>query len=252
MIDVHMHLPDEGPVDIKQLFREAREAGMKGFVLAGTGLEDSIQYADVAEQEDGVYSTVGVHPHESLKFRPEQMEKIRELVKRPRVVAVGEIGCDFYYDIAPEEAQTAVLVEMLRLANESGKPIVLHCREGFRQCYSLVKEHYDCSRPILVHSFTGTLEEQDAWLELGAYMSFNGMVTFKKADNVRQILSRMPKDRILLETDSPWLAPEPHRGRSNSPKYVPIIAERIGFELGMTREEVDRITTENARRMFGL
>lgn len=251
MFDVHLHLSDE-VTDVPAFFADARSAGVHRFLLAGTSLKDCPGYVALSESEPGVYACVGVHPHDSEGYVPEMAAQFRDWLKGERVVAVGEIGLDFFYDFAPVERQKEVFVEFLKLSNEVSKPVVIHCREAFDVCYPLVKEFYDLSRPFLIHSFTGSLEEQARWLELGAYISYNGMVTFKKADNVRAALAEMPLDRLLLETDSPYLAPVPKRGTPNSPANLPLTASRIAQERGLAENDLVSITTENALRLFNI
>ena len=180
------------------------------------------------------------------------MPKLREWLKEPGVVAIGEVGLDAHYEEPFADEQESCFRAMLRLADETNTPVVIHSRDAFERCYRIVGECLAKDHPIQVHSFADTPRELDLWLERNAVFSYNGMVTFKKAENIRTTLRLVPLDRLLLETDAPYLTPTPFRGQPNSSKYIPLIAQRIADERSLTLDEVAKITTENARRFFRL
>ncbi len=250
LFDTHLHLSKE--IDPVPFFGEARAQEVGLFLVAGTSSEDGEYVSSLADPEAGVYAAVGVHPHSAEKFATEELSVFRAWLSLPGVVAVGEIGLDFYYDFSPRLKQERVFATFLELAAELRKPVIIHCREAFAQCYQLVKEGFPRELPFVVHSFTGTVAEAEQWLELGALLSFNGMVTFKKADNIRTALEAVPHDRLLLETDSPYLAPVPYRGKTNTPAFLPVIAESVARQLQLETEQLACLTTANACRLFGI
>ncbi|NLF93921.1 MAG: TatD family hydrolase [Oligosphaeraceae bacterium] len=250
LFDTHLHLSPED--DAAAVLSAARAVGVGEFLLAGTALSDGLAVSALAGSEPGVYAAVGVHPHAAASFAAGDLPQFRTLLSRPGVVAVGEIGLDYHYDFSPREVQRQVLALFLELAAELHRPVVIHCREAFADCHALVQRHLPGGAPFVVHSFTGTPEECRLWQELGAYISVNGMVTFTKADNIRAFLPLVQPERLLLETDSPYLAPVPYRGRTNCPAYLPAVAQRVAQELGLELSALAELTTANARRFFAL
>ncbi|MFA6930278.1 MAG: TatD family hydrolase [Lentisphaeria bacterium] len=248
--DSHLHLA--GDIAAEPFFSEARAKGVSRFLVAGTSLEDGNFLCNLANPEAGIYVAVGMHPHAAAQFAVADLPGFRNWLQLPGVVAVGEIGLDFYYDFSPRADQERVFTTFLELAAEVKKPVIIHCREAFAPCFELVSEYYAVGLPFVVHSFTGTVAEAEQWLRLGAYLSFNGMVTFKKADNIRSALAVVPQDRLLLETDSPYLAPVPYRGKTNTPAFLPAVAEKVAQELHMEVDELAALTTANACRLFGI
>jgi TatD DNase family protein len=250
LFDTHLHLSPE--VAAAPFFTAARSRGVALFLVAGTSSEDGAFVCSLADPDMGVYAAVGVHPHSAKEFQDSDLSLFRDWLALPGVVAVGEVGLDFHYDFSPRLDQERVFAVFLELAAELRKTVVIHCREAFAQCHKLVKDYFPRGLPFVVHSFTGTVSEAEKWLELDAYLSFNGMVTFKKADNIRAALAAVPHNRLLLETDSPYLAPVPYRGKSNTPAYLPEIADRVAQELDMECEQLAKLTTDNARRLFSI
>lgn len=247
--DSHFHL--ESPDCAPTVLQEARTAGVTGGVLAGTGREDSFRYAQIAAQTPGFYATAGVHPHEA-ETHGTSTDWIIPLLDLPAVVAVGEIGLDYYYDHSPRERQRATFQALLEVAVQRQTPVVIHCRDAYDDCLDVLRPFGNTLPPLLVHSYTGSVEWAVKAMELDAYFSFNGIVTFKNGQNVRDVLAVLPMSRVLLETDAPYLAPAPHRGKRNRPAYVAHIAERIAEERGLPLEDVAHQTTANACAFFGL
>lgn len=251
LFDTHLHLSADA--DSASFLAAARGAGVSRFLLAGTSLAGSRAMLSLAGAHcPGVFAAAGVHPHEAAAFQPDELPEFAALLADPLVVAVGEIGLDFHYDFSPRECQGRVFAAFLDLAVRLDKPVVIHCREAFDACHRAVLEIHGGRTPLIIHSFTGTPDEAEQWLAVGAYLSYNGMVTFQRADNIRASLAVVPPDRLLLETDSPYLAPVPFRGKPNCSAYLPYVAARIAQERQTSMEEIARLTTANARRAFRL
>lgn len=252
--DTHTHLPDGATSEeAETILAEAAAAGVKNLLLAGTSVGDAAVYLPIVATHTGIYTSVGVHPEACRGFNETaDMPKLRGWLKEPGVVAIGEVGLDAHYEEPFADEQESCFRAMLRLADETNTPVVIHSRDAFERCYRIVGECLAKEHPIQVHSFADTPRELDLWLERNAVFSYNGMVTFKKAENIRTTLRLVPLDRLLLETDAPYLTPTPFRGQPNSSKYIPLIAQRIADERSLTLEEVAKITTENARRFFRL
>lgn len=252
--DTHTHLPDGATSEeAETILAEAAAAGVKNLLLAGTSVDDAAVYLPIVATHTGIYTSVGVHPEACRSFNEAtDMPKLRGWLKEPGVVAIGEVGLDAHYEEPFADEQESCFRAMLRLADETNTPVVIHSRDAFERCYRIVGECLAKDHPIQVHSFADTPRELDLWLERNAVFSYNGMVTFKKAENIRTTLRLVPQDRLLLETDAPYLTPTPFRGQPNSSKYIPLIAQRIADERSLTLDEVAKITTENARRFFRL
>lgn len=252
--DTHTHLPDGATSEeAETILAEAAAAGVKNLLLAGTSVDDAAVYLPIVATHTGIYTSVGVHPEACRGFNETaDMPKLRGWLKEPGVVAIGEVGLDAHYEEPFADEQESCFRAMLRLADETNTPVVIHSRDAFERCYRIVGECLAKDHPIQVHSFADTPRELDLWLERNAVFSYNGMVTFKKAENIRTTLRLVPLDRLLLETDAPYLTPTPFRGQPNSSRYIPLIAQRIADERNLTLEEVAKITTENARRFFRL
>lgn len=252
--DTHTHLPDGATSEeAETILAEAAAAGVKNLLLAGTSVGDAAVYLPIVATYPGIYTSVGVHPEACRGFNEAtDIPRLRGWLKEPGVVAIGEVGLDAHYEEPFADEQESCFRAMLRLADETNTPVVIHSRDAFERCYRIVGECLAKDHPIQVHSFADTPRELDLWLERNAVFSYNGMVTFKKAENIRTTLRLVPLDRLFLETDAPYLTPTPFRGQPNSSKYVPLIAQRIADERSLTLEEVAKITTENARRFFRL
>ena len=248
--DTHLHLkPNDSAAAV---FAAARACQVTRFVVVGADFASSAGAADlVAAGEPGVYATVGIHPHDAKDFTGD-LTPFRRWLAQPGVVAVGEIGLDYYYHHSPKEVQIPVFRQFLELALELDKPVVIHCRDAVPDLLAVLAETWKPGHPFEVHSFTGTVPEVERILELGALVSFNGMVTFAKSDNIRDLVRAVPLDRMLLETDAPYLTPDPFRKHRNEPKYIPVVAARVAEVKGVSLEELADTTCANARRFFRL
>ncbi len=227
----------------------ARAAGVRGFVVPGTKLEDAPQAVAIAQQNDDVWAAVGFHPHDAKDCDDAAFAEISRLAREERVVAVGEIGLDYHYDHSPREVQRAVFERHIELAKELDKPVIVHNRESTEDMVEILAR--SGARGVL-HSYTESLDIARKLVDLGYYISFSGIVTFRNADPLREVARGLPHDRVLIETDTPYLAPVPFRGRDNEPAYVVKIAELLAQLWGVPLERVAEQTTANFERVFSV
>jgi TatD DNase family protein len=257
LIDSHCHLDNKAfDEDRDAVLDAARAAGVEGFLAIGTGdgppdLEVAVRLADAYPD---IWATVGVHPHDAAKTDDGTVAELRELCAHPKVIGIGEIGLDYHYDHSPREVQRRVFVEQLALAEELKLPIAIHTREAWEDTLDLLRTHWaPAGLPGIMHCFTGTAEQAQACLDMGFYISMAGVVTFKRNDDLREAAKIVPADRLLVETDSPFLTPEPYRKiRRNEPKFVVDTAGRVAEIRGEEFADLARSTTANFRRLFGL
>jgi TatD DNase family protein len=253
LIDSHCHLDDHAfDADRAEVLERAREAGVEMALAIGSGdgppdLEAAIRLADTIPW---VYATVGVHPHEARKADPASLANLRRLCSHPRVLAVGEIGLDYHYDHSPREVQRDVFVAQMEIAQEAGKPIVIHTREAWDDTLELLRGHWQGQG--IMHCFGGSDEQAKQALDLGFYISFSGILTFPKAEGLRQTAARLPLDRILVETDCPYLAPVPRRGKRNEPAFVVETVRALGRARGLAEEDAAAATARNFLNLFQL
>jgi len=256
-IDSHAHIEGrEFDADREAVIRRALDAGVEIIVCVGDGEIAADSHAAafrLADQYPFIYTTVGVHPHEARLLDGEMYAKLADLSQHPKVIAWGEIGLDYHYDNSPREVQRDAFKKQLRMARERRLPVVIHTREAEADTLGLLdREWKDSGLGGVVHCFTGTRAFAEAAIERGFLISFSGVVTFKKAEDLRDTARNLPLDRILIETDSPFLAPIPHRGKRNEPAYVVETAGCIGGLRGVAREEVGLVTSVNFKRLFKL
>jgi TatD DNase family protein len=253
LVDSHCHLDDEKfAADFGAVLDRARAAGVERMMAIGTGsgppdLEVALRLAGA---HDCFYATVGVHPHDASKATRASFDRLRELTAHPKVLAIGEIGLDYHYDFSPRDVQQEVFREQLRLAAESGKPVVIHTREAWEDTLRLIDERPPSA--LIMHCFTGGAEEARQCLERGFYLSFGGVLTFPKGENVREAARIAPEDRLLVETDAPYLAPVPHRGKRNEPAFLVATVKKLAEVRGFDDEQAAQLTTRNFERLFGL
>ena len=256
-IDSHAHIEtDDFDADRDEVIRRALDCGVEIIVDVGDGdvAKDSHAAAfRLAGEYPFIYTTVGVHPHEARLLDAELYARLCDLSAHPKVIAWGEIGLDYHYDNSPREVQRDAFRKQLAAARERRLPAVIHTREAEADTLEILKQEWGASNlPGVIHCFTGTRQFAEAAIGLGFYISFSGVVTFKTADELRQTAAALPIDRLLIETDSPFLAPVPHRGRRNEPAYVVEVARQIALLRDMSVEDVGRVTTENFKRLFGV
>lgn len=255
LIDTHTHLDDARfDSDRDTVIARAREAGVDAFVTIGCDLATSQAAVSLADRYPCIYATVGVHPHEVKQISDSWYDDLRRLAQHHKVVAYGEIGLDYHYNYSPPKLQRDRFREQICLARELGLPIVIHTREAQEDTIKILKEEKGSEVGGVFHCFSG-----DAWLakdalDMGFYLSFSGVVTFQNATMLRDIVKTVAMDRILVETDCPYLTPAPHRGKRNEPAHVKLVAEKIAELKGLTEpmnmDEIGQMTSQNARRLF--
>jgi len=248
LIDSHCHLQSLPPDERERALDLARERGVQGFLVPAIKLDDADDVLALCHKHPDVWCALGVHPHDASTWREGDKERLRGLLSDPKAVAVGECGLDFYYDHSPREVQIWVMREQWDLAAELGLPVVVHNRDSNEEMLAVVRELPDLKANF--HSFAGGLDMARELIGRGHYLGLSGMITFPKADNVREVISILPPDRCLVETDTPYLAPLPYRGKPNRPAYVVEIAGRLAQETGETVEQVWERTGENFFRLF--
>jgi len=254
LVDTHAHLDEEAfEVDRALAVARAAASGIVRIITIGTTAQASRRSVEIAREFRAVYAAVGIQPNYAAQARAGDWEEIENLAREAKVVAIGETGLDRYWDYAPFEVQIDYFQRHIDLAQRLDKPFVVHCREAEADVVSQLAEA--ASRGPLrgvMHSFTGSLETARACLDLGLYISFAGMLTYKKSQPLRDLVGQLPLDRILVETDSPYLAPQPMRGKRNEPAFVRVTANCLAELAGISQDELSRRTTANACRLFGL
>lgn len=251
LIDSHAHLDDKRfGGDLDAVIARAREAGVGFIICAGVDLESSRRCIELAARYAGVYATAGVHPHEAARAPRGYTDALRALAALPKVTALGEMGLDYHYDHSPRRIQREVFAAQLALARELDAAVVVHSRKADEDTYRILAE--SGVRRAVLHCFSGNWRQAQRYLELGFYISLSGVVTFPKSADTRAVAAKVPSDRLMLETDAPYLAPVPRRGRRNEPAYVRHTAEAVAGMRGVTLEELARQTTANVRRFFGM
>ena len=257
-VDSHAHI--DGPefdADREEIIQRAHAAGVSAILNVGTGDPHSGAFEraiELGRSHQTVYTAIGTHPHDARFYDDAAEEKMRSLIQSgERVVAWGEIGLDFHYDNSPRDVQIAVFKRQLRAARDLNLPVIIHTREAEAETIDILKTDYDgADRRGIFHCFSGSEYLAKRALEIGFMISFSGIVTFKKADELRNIARQVPLDRLLIETDCPYLTPVPHRGKRNEPAYVVEVARCLAALHGLEIEELGHITTENFMRFFGL
>lgn len=259
LVDTHCHIDfDAYDDDRDAVIKAAREHGITRIINPGTDLSTSKAAINMSEQYDGVYAGVALHPNSTATWSPEAIVALEHMAAHPKVVAIGEIGLDYYWDKSPPAVQKAAFKEQLDLAHRLKLPIIIHNRDASDDVIAILQNWIPTlpaamrARPGVMHSFSAPQHIAEAALDMGFYLGFTGPVTFKKAEDLRAIAATVPLDRILIETDGPFLTPHPHRGKRNEPAYVKFVAERLAALHGISNEEFASISTANAERLFNL
>lgn len=255
-IDSHAHLDDPAfDADREAVIDRARQAGLRYLLAVGGGAgPDELDVAiPIAEPYDWIYATAGIHPHEAQRAEERHFEALRAAARHPKVLAIGEIGLDFDYDHSPREIQTQVLIRQLEVAREVKLPVVIHCRDAWPALRETIEAHFASSGwGGILHCFSGTREDAFRFLDWNFLISFAGNITFKKAEDLRAVGRQIPLDRLLTETDCPYLAPVPYRGKRNEPAYVREVTRALAALWGWGEEEMGQRVTENFARIFHL
>lgn len=256
MIDSHAHVQDKAfDADRSDVLERAKAAGVNGWIEVGTTVQESMQAVKLAQEYPSVYSTVGVHPHHIEEMTVEDWQTLEDLAGKPKVVAIGEVGFDFYRGESLEK-QREVLMRFIALATKKSLPVVFHVRSGealdaHQALIELLQTYSDDTRPKgVIHTYSGTLEQARAYIALGLHISFSGVLTFKNAGELVAVAKEAPANRLLIETDCPYLTPDPFRGQRNEPAYVKLVAQKLAELRAVPVEDIQQQTEENTKTLF--
>ncbi len=251
--DTHAHLDDfKFREDQDQVIARAREAGLELIVNVGYNVASARRTVQLTKEYDFIYGTVGMHPHDAKDLDGDSLRELRKLAAEPKIVAIGEIGLDYYYDHSPRDVQQRVFRRMIDLAREVKLPIVIHDRDAHEDIFRILKEEDAAEVGGIFHCYSGSWPLAKEAVEMGFYISIAGPVTFHNAKKVVEVVKEVPLEWLLIETDSPYLAPVPYRGKRNEPAYMVKVAEMIAQIKGLDVEKVARVTTENGKRAFNI
>ncbi len=253
LVDSHAHLDNnQFKNDLDQVLKNAEVAGVKHILTIGCDLQSSAKSVALANQHKCISAAVGIHPHDAMEATPEGLALLEGLASAPKVVAIGEIGLDFYRNRSPHEQQRHAFRQQIRLARQVDKPVIVHDRDAHAEVLQILHEEGAAEVGGVLHCFSGDLEMAQACLDMGFYLSFTGNITYPKNIELREVVAGVPVDRILVETDCPYLSPQPFRGKRNEPAYVRLTAEKIAEIKGLTFDDISRITSRNAYDLFGI
>lgn len=260
LTDTHCHLDfDWFDEDREEVITRAVRSGVRKMIIPGIDLESCREGLKIAEMHPEVYVAVGIHPNSGNSWEPGTLKELQKLAKHPKIVAVGEIGLDYYWDQTPPALQKKIFREQLALAGEAGLPVIVHNREATEDVLEILvdwqadmrnKGNRLADNPGVLHSYSGNVEQAEAALTAKFFLGITGPVTFKKADKLRQLVAVLPEERILVETDSPFLTPEPHRGKRNEPAYVKYVLEKIAAVRSASPSKIRKATNHNATKLF--
>ncbi|MGL5257189.1 MAG: TatD family hydrolase [Proteocatella sp.] len=252
LFDTHAHLDDEQfDEDRDQIINNIINSEIDFVVNVGADLKTSINSIELAKKYDFVYAAVGIHPHDVSKCTDDDLEQLRKLSQEEKVVAIGEIGLDYFYNYSSVEDQKRWFAMQIKLAETLKMPFIVHSRDASEDTFNIIKEN-QVNSSFVLHCFSQSMEMAKRYIDLGGYISFAGPVTYKKSSKLREVIKHVPIDRILVETDSPYLSPEPLRGKRNNPVNVKYVAELIANELEMDYEKFSEIVYANGKRFFGI
>lgn len=254
MIDTHAHLNDEKLFENrKEIIENAKIAGVEAIICTGYDLQSSILALQVANEEKNVYAQIGIHPHEANSFNSKTEAQLKMMAQNKKVVAIGEIGLDFFYDFSSREKQIEVFESQIMLAKELCLPISIHTRNAMEETIEILLKHKkDIVKESVIHCFDGNIAQAQVLTQNNFVLSFGGMVTFKNKEELLNVIKNIDKNKILLETDCPYLTPVPYRKFVNEPKYLRVICEKIAFALNESVDNIDKLTSKNAKRIFNI
>ncbi|QYF83085.1 TatD family hydrolase [Brevibacterium sp. PAMC21349] len=253
LFDTHVHVNvEQFNEDLEDVIERAKEAGVDNMVVVGFDRPTIIRAMELIETYDFMYAAVGWHPVDAIDMTEDDLQWIEELSNHPKVVAIGEMGLDYHWDKSPKDVQMEVFRKQIRLAKKVGLPIIIHNREATADIVNILKEEEASRVGGIMHCFSGSAETALDCINMNFYISLGGPVTFKNAKKPKEVAAAVPLDRLLIETDCPYLAPHPYRGKRNEPSYVKLVAEQIAEIKQLTIEEVSQATTENAKKLFGI
>lgn len=249
MIDTHTHINCIEELSIDQIIQNAKDNGVEKLIVPAAYPSDIDIVAELVEKYENVYGLLGVHPSEVKDWDDSLIDKIKEYSISPKIVGIGEIGLDYYWDKSFNDLQKEVFIKQVKLANELDLPISIHDREAHKDTFDILTE-YNKNSKVVMHCFSGSVEFMRECVKKDWYIAIGGVVTFKKAIKLKEVVKEVPLKKILLETDAPYLTPVPYRGKTNQPAYVKYVAEEIAKLRGMSFDEINEITTENAKDVF--
>ncbi len=251
MIDTHSHINMIQELSLQDIINNAVNNGIEKIIVPAASVSDLEDVHELVQKYDNVYGLLGIHPSEVKDWKDDLTDKIKEFAKSKKICGIGEIGLDYYWDKSIVDLQKEVFIKQIKLANELNFPISIHDREAHKDTFDILKKYNNGSK-IVMHCFSGSLEFARECIKEGWYIAIGGVVTFKNAQKIKEVAKHIPIERLLLETDAPYLTPVPFRGKENQPAYVKYIAEEIAALRNTTLEEIDKITTENAMDVFNL
>ena len=247
MIDTHCHVLSEYYCNIDELIQSIKNAGVEKIIVNGTSMKSNLEVLELVKKYDIVYGAIGFQPTELDDFKDDNLKWLEEHLGDDKIVAIGEIGLDYHYENTNKELQKRVFKKQLELASFYNKPIIVHSRDSIKDTYDMINNY---NLRGCIHCFSGSVEMAREFVKLGFYLGIGGVVTYKNAKNLINVINDISLEYILLETDSPYLTPEPFRGGDNSPEFIPIIAKKIAEIKEVNIENVEKITTDNANRLF--
>lgn len=247
MIDTHCHITMKDYDDIPFLINKIRESGVNKIIVNGTDMESNLEVLELTKKYDIVYGAIGFHPTELDGFKESYFEWLEEHIRDDKIVALGEIGLDYHYDNTDKEQENYVFKKQLEIARKHNKPVIIHSRDAIQDTYNILKE-YNVSGCL--HCYSGSLEMAREFVKLGFLLGVGGVITFKKAKNIVNVIKNIDLEYILLETDAPYLTPEPYRKNKNDSSYIPVIARKIAEIKEVNLEVIEKTTNENANRLF--
>jgi TatD DNase family protein len=253
LFDTHVHLNDKQfSDDLQDVIKRTKAAGVENVIVVGFDRPTIRRAIELVEEYDFMYAAVGWHPVDAIDLTEDDLQWIEELSRHPKVVAIGEMGLDYHWDKSPKEIQKEVFRKQIRLAKKVKLPIIIHNREATADIMEILKEENAAEVGGIMHCFSGSAETAKECINMNFYISLGGPVTFKNAKKPKEVAEQIPLDRLLVETDCPYLAPHPFRGKRNEPAYVELVAEQIAELKGLSKEEVAAVTTANAKKLFNI
>lgn len=252
LIDTHCHIYSEYYDDIDGIMKKICDAKISKVINNGTNNDSNIEVLKLAEKYDNMFAAIGIHPEDVDNYKEEDLSFIEEHINDSKVVAIGEIGLDYYYDNSPREVQKEWFKKQIELANELKLPIIIHDRDAHQDTFEIIKNTKSPEIGCVLHCYSGNVELAKEYVKMGCYISIPGTVTFKNNKKTREVAKEIPLEYLLIETDSPYMAPEPHRGKRNDPSLVAFVADKIAQEKGISYEKVCEATKENAKRLFNI
>lgn len=249
--DSHAHYDDEKfDLDREELLNSLKEKGVDHVINAAADMQSAYSSIELAKQYEFIYAAIGVHPHDAENMKEADLSTLEEMSKYEKVVAIGEIGLDYYYDFSPKDIQRKWFIEQLELAKKVDLPVIIHSRDACQETFEIIRE--SGIKKGVIHCFSGSKEMAKEYVKMGFYIGIGGSLTFKNARKTVEVVEEIPITSILIETDAPYLTPVPYRGRRNDSSYLIHVVEKIAEIKAITSEEVSKVTTENAKKLFNI